>query len=114
MVDRGLPSLLSVQLNPYAPVGKWLLATSGLVASMVHIGGVTRLTRSGLSMTDWTPLGAFPPLSHEQWLSEFDKYKAFPEWEQRKCESFLFCNHVVYLFLHNTQQQSQNYSHDSG
>ena len=107
IIDRGLPSLLAIQLNPYAPVAKWVLATSGLVASMVHIGGVTRLTRSGLSMTDWTPLGSFPPITHEQWLVEFDKYKAFPEWQQRQCESFYFFtyhhpslkNHTPFLIV---------------
>lgn len=82
--SHGLPLLSSPTLNPHASVGKWILSTSGLVVAMVHIGGVTRLTKSGLSMTDWKPLGSRPPITTEEWQVEFDRYKAFPEWQQRK------------------------------
>jgi cytochrome c oxidase assembly protein subunit 15 len=81
---KGLPLLTSPTLNPHATVGKWLLSTSSLVFAMVHIGGVTRLTKSGLSMTNWQILGSRPPLTHDEWLTEFDRYKTFPEWEQRQ------------------------------
>jgi len=84
LIRRGLPSLTSTPLNPYAPVAKWIIGTSGLVAGMVHIGGITRLTKSGLSMTDWKPLGSLPPISEQDWLVAFDRYKQFPEWQQRK------------------------------
>lgn len=84
LVKRGLPALNSTPLNPYAPVAKWIIGTSGLVAGMVHIGGVTRLTKSGLSMTDWKPLGSLPPITDEEWATEFERYKQFPEWQQRK------------------------------
>ncbi|GFH51454.1 hypothetical protein CTEN210_07930 [Chaetoceros tenuissimus] len=84
LVKRGLPALNSTPLNPYAPVAKWIIGTSGLVAGMVHIGGVTRLTKSGLSMTDWKPLGSLPPITDEEWAAEFERYKQFPEWQQRK------------------------------
>ena len=57
---------------------------SGLVAGMVTIGGITRLTKSGLSMTDWRLQGSLPPMNKEQWLIEFERYKTFPEWQQRK------------------------------
>lgn len=83
-VSKGLPYHLSTPLNPYAPVAKWILGTSGLVAGMVHIGGVTRLTKSGLSMTDWKPFGSLPPMNEADWMVEFDRYKTFPEWQQRK------------------------------
>jgi len=96
LIDRGLPSLWTIQSNPYAPVAKWVLVTSGLVASMVHIGGVTRLTRSGLSMTDWTPLGSFPPITHGEWLAEFEKYKTFPEWQQRQSMTLDEFKHIFY------------------
>lgn len=57
---------------------------SGLVAGMVTVGGITRLTRSGLSMTDWTLSGGLPPTSTALWEVEFERYKQFPEWQQRK------------------------------
>lgn len=49
---------------------------------MVVLGGVTRLTRSGLSMTDWKFTGGLPPLSDEDWLLEFEKYKQSPEFKR--------------------------------
>jgi cytochrome c oxidase assembly protein subunit 15 len=53
-----------------------------LVAAIILIGGATRLTNSGLSITEWAPIrGALPPLSDEAWLSEFEKYKLIPEFE---------------------------------
>jgi cytochrome c oxidase assembly protein subunit 15 len=57
---------------------------SGLVAAMVTIGGITRLTRSGLSMTDWKLQGNLPPITLSEWEIEFERYKQFPEWQQRK------------------------------
>lgn len=49
---------------------------------MVVLGGVTRLTRSGLSMTDWRPQGSLPPTTDQEWQREFDKYKHFPEYQR--------------------------------
>lgn len=66
------------------PVAYWLLGVGGLVAGMVTVGGITRLTRSGLSMTDWKLQGSFPPTTPEEWEKEFARYKTFPEWQQRK------------------------------
>ncbi len=83
-ISRGLPAFTSTTVNPYANVGKWILGTSGLVVGMVHVGGVTRLTHSGLSMTDWKPLGSRPPMNTDEWEDEFSRYKQFPEFEQRK------------------------------
>jgi cytochrome c oxidase assembly protein subunit 15 len=57
-------------------VGAWLWATAGLVILMVVVGGATRLTGSGLSITQWRPVaGALPPLSHADWLAEFSRYQ---------------------------------------
>jgi cytochrome c oxidase assembly protein subunit 15 len=85
LLNKGLPALTKTALNnPYAPVAKWILGTSGLVAGMVHVGGVTRLTHSGLSMTDWKPLGSLPPMNAKEWEEEFARYKTFPEFQQRK------------------------------
>ena len=62
----------------------WMFCLSGLVAGMVTVGGITRLTRSGLSMTDWKLQGSLPPLTLDQWSKEFERYKTFPEWKQRQ------------------------------
>lgn len=60
----------------------WLLFMMFLVALMIVVGGATRLTNSGLSITEWAPIrGALPPLSAEAWLAEFEKYKQIPEFE---------------------------------
>lgn len=53
-----------------------------LVISIIVVGGATRLTNSGLSITEWAPIrGMLPPLSDEAWLTEFEKYKLIPEFE---------------------------------
>lgn len=60
----------------------WLLFLMVLVAAIIVVGGATRLTNSGLSITEWAPIrGALPPLSTEAWLAEFEKYKLIPEFE---------------------------------
>lgn len=62
-------------------VRAWLLTVAALVFAMVVVGGATRLTDSGLSITEWQPLlGAIPPLNEAGWQSAFDKYKAIPEY----------------------------------
>src|SRR3984957_19684986 len=59
----------------------WLYAVAALVLAMVLVGGATRLTESGLSITEWRPgLGALPPLGEGQWQSEFEKYQAVPQY----------------------------------
>ena len=60
----------------------WLAVIFLLVAAMIVVGGLTRLTDSGLSITEWKPVtGAVPPLDLAAWTSEFDKYKASPEFQ---------------------------------
>ncbi len=61
----------------------WLMAVAALVFAMVVVGGITRLTESGLSITEWKPIaGAILPLTEATWLSEFEKYKQIPEYTQ--------------------------------
>lgn len=61
-------------------VAWWLLANAAMVAAMVVIGGITRLTESGLSMVEWRPLmGWIPPLSEAEWQRVFALYRATPE-----------------------------------
>jgi cytochrome c oxidase assembly protein subunit 15 len=63
-------------------VRAWLYALAALVVLMVAVGGATRLTGSGLSITEWRPItGAIPPLSERAWVEEFDKYKKIPQYE---------------------------------
>ncbi|KAK2163777.1 hypothetical protein LSH36_74g05003 [Paralvinella palmiformis] len=63
-------------------VGRWLLTCAGMCFGAVVIGGITRLTESGLSMTQWHIIkGMKPPSSEEEWLAEFERYKNFPEYK---------------------------------
>lgn len=65
------------------PVALWLLACCAMIFAMVVIGGVTRLTESGLSITEWRPVtGALPPLSEAEWQAEFAKYRQTPEYRE--------------------------------
>ena len=60
----------------------WLMMLFVLVMAMIVVGGLTRLTDSGLSITEWAPVsGALPPMSEAAWQSEFDKYRAIPEYQ---------------------------------
>jgi heme a synthase len=61
----------------------WLLSGCLLLFVMVVVGGITRLTNSGLSMTDWHLVtDTFPPLSEEKWVQAFEEYKKFPEYQK--------------------------------
>jgi cytochrome c oxidase assembly protein subunit 15 len=63
-------------------VRAWLIALFVLVAAMIAVGGLTRLTDSGLSITEWRPLaGALPPMTEAAWQAEFDRYRAIPEYQ---------------------------------
>lgn len=64
-----------------AQVGWWLMSIAGLIFLMVIVGGITRLTDSGLSITEWKPImGALPPLSEAAWAEAFAKYQTIPEY----------------------------------
>jgi len=63
-------------------VGLWLFAIAALIGLMVVVGGLTRLTGSGLSITEWQPVtGVIPPLSDAAWQAEFAKYQGTPQYE---------------------------------
>ncbi|PIK55480.1 putative cytochrome c oxidase assembly protein COX15-like [Apostichopus japonicus] len=67
-------------------VGGWLLTCCGMTAGAVVLGGVTRLTESGLSMTDWHLVkGMKPPSSQEEWIAEFERYKEFLNSNRYSC-----------------------------
>jgi cytochrome c oxidase assembly protein subunit 15 len=64
-------------------IATWLLCCAAMIFAMVMIGGITRLTESGLSITEWKPVtGVLPPLSQADWQAEFDKYRQIPQFSQ--------------------------------
>nr|CAG4648611.1 EOG090X04TT [Polyphemus pediculus] len=81
-------------------IGRWLGTCAGMCFGAVVIGGLTRLTESGLSMVEWSAFGEKPPMNRDDWLKEFEKYKQFPEYKQLKqgitLEEFKFIWHMEY------------------
>jgi cytochrome c oxidase assembly protein subunit 15 len=74
-----MTSFLKADRSP--AVASWLFVIALLVLAMVMVGGATRLTDSGLSITEWKPVtGAIPPLSDQAWAAEFAKYRATPQY----------------------------------
>ena len=64
-------------------VALWLFVVAAMIVGIVVVGGITRLTNSGLSITEWKPIrGVVPPLDTAQWQAEFDNYKRIPEYIQ--------------------------------
>ncbi|UWQ89582.1 COX15/CtaA family protein [Rhodobacteraceae bacterium M382] len=75
MIDRGRGGARQA-------IRAWLMVLFALVVAMIVVGGLTRLTDSGLSITEWRPVtGAMPPMSESDWQSEFDKYKQIDQWQ---------------------------------
>jgi cytochrome c oxidase assembly protein subunit 15 len=75
---------ISSQQAPHlGAVRWWLLCIAVLIATMVLVGGATRLTESGLSIVEWKPVtGTLPPLNQEQWTQAFDGYKTIPQYRE--------------------------------
>ncbi len=68
----------------------WLMLLFVLVLAIIFVGGLTRLTDSGLSITEWKPLaGALPPLNAQSWAAEFTRYQAFPEFQLQNSDMTL-------------------------
>jgi cytochrome c oxidase assembly protein subunit 15 len=68
--------------KPRRAIFIWLHILLGMLAIMIVVGGLTRLTDSGLSITEWNPIkGAIPPMSDSAWLKTFQKYQAIPEYQ---------------------------------
>jgi heme a synthase len=84
-MEAALSSPITTPVSKSRPEAliRWLMFIALLVFAMVVVGGITRLTESGLSITEWKPItGAIPPMSEAVWVSEFEKYKAIPEYTQ--------------------------------
>ena len=75
----------------------WLMALFALVVVMIAVGGLTRLTDSGLSITEWAPIsGAVPPLSQADWQAEFEAYKQIPEYIEQNAGMSMAEFKVIY------------------
>jgi cytochrome c oxidase assembly protein subunit 15 len=82
-MEMALDSNRKTGADRMRPVRLWLYVIAFLVALMVVIGGATRLTGSGLSITEWKPVtGIVPPLSHSDWQAEFDGYQKIPQYRE--------------------------------
>lgn len=76
MIDRG-------HRGARGAIRLWLIVLFALVVAMIALGGATRLTGSGLSITEWKPVtGALPPMDAASWQAEFDKYKLIPQFQE--------------------------------
>src|ERR1700712_2697964 len=79
----------SSTLRPRA-IANWLLSVAALVFLMVVVGGITRLTESGLSITEWKPIsGTLPPLNDAAWAAAFDAYKQIPQFAAHNADMTL-------------------------
>ena len=83
--DKNFPSIL------------WLMILFALICLMIFVGGLTRLTDSGLSIVEWKPiLGSIPPLSEKKWIIEFDKYKSTPEFLIQNFDISMYQFKIIY------------------
>ena len=81
-------------------IANWLLAVASLVFLMVVVGGITRLTESGLSITEWKPVsGAIPPLTHADWQHAFDLYRQTPEYREINGPAGMTLSQFKFIFF---------------
>jgi cytochrome c oxidase assembly protein subunit 15 len=79
---EGMPLARVPRTQSLSAVRAWIYTLAALVVLMVAVGGATRLTGSGLSITEWKPVtGAIPPLTEQAWLAEFEKYRQISQYE---------------------------------
>lgn len=83
MTNPAAPASPPLRQPRPAALARWLWAVALLVIIVVGVGGITRLTESGLSITEWRPVsGVLPPLNEADWVKEFEKYKQIPEYKE--------------------------------
>lgn len=70
-----------IKNNPHRQIIYWLLSGCFLIYIMLVVGCITRLTHSGLSITDWSVMGSMPPISEESWMEHFSRYQQSPEFK---------------------------------
>ncbi|MEM9429905.1 MAG: heme A synthase [Pseudomonadota bacterium] len=94
---KSVPASPPVSQDARPAIRVWLIVLFALVVIMVGVGGLTRLTDSGLSITEWRPVtGALPPLSEAAWMAEFEKYRAIPEYELQNAGMTLDAFKTIY------------------
>ena len=94
-----IPAFATARERP-AAIARWLLAVAALVFAMVVVGGITRLTESGLSITEWKPVsGAIPPLSHADWVHEFQLYQTTPQYQRVSGPAGMTLGQYQFIFL---------------
>src|SRR5690606_17714589 len=88
--------------SPYKPIINWLFAGCVMIYIMLVIGCITRLTHSGLSITDWSFMGSMPPLNEAMWQERFEKYQESPEFQKVNFEMTLdeFKHIFFWEYLH--------------
>ncbi|KAF0765154.1 cytochrome c oxidase assembly protein COX15 [Aphis craccivora] len=82
LLKKSFSNVQKVETDPKY-VGYWFLGCSGMVFVAVALGGITRLTESGLSMVSWKLLGEKLPTTQTQWLEEFNNYQQYPEFKMK-------------------------------
>ena len=96
-------SATNLEMHYDRQIAYWLFFCAAVIFGMILLGGVTRLTNSGLSMVDWKPLmGVIPPISEADWQHMFSKYKQFPEYQKINMGMPLdeFKSIFMYEYLH--------------
>ncbi|GFO06060.1 cytochrome c oxidase assembly protein cox15-like protein [Plakobranchus ocellatus] len=92
-------SSLEISAHAQKIVGSWLVGCAGMCFGAVILGGVTRLTESGLSMVDWQLVKDMkPPGSEAEWIAEFERYKEFPEYQQISNEREMSLSDFKFIF----------------
>lgn len=85
--------------DPLRAVRLWLFLCAAMVLAMAIIGAITRLTESGLSITEWKPItGALPPMNHAEWVRVFDQYQQTPEYRAKNLGMSLNEFKVIYFW----------------
>ncbi len=81
-------------------LARWLWAVTALVVFMVLVGGITRLTESGLSITEWQPVtGTLPPLNEADWQAEFEAYKQIPQYTEVNGPAGMTLDEYKYIYF---------------
>ncbi|RYG29720.1 MAG: heme A synthase, partial [Burkholderiales bacterium] len=82
------------------PLVRWLIAVAGLIFAIIVIGGITRLTESGLSITEWKPVTGFiPPLTETAWQAEFAAYKRIPQYLEVNGPAGMTLDQYKYIYF---------------
>ena len=82
ITKRATQTLATQQAESLGTIKWWITGCTVMVYGIIVVGGITRLTESGLSMVDWKLQGSLPPMNEEEWVNEFSKYKQYPEFKK--------------------------------